>query len=302
MKRYTFVTFLFLAICTLNVRGQEEIIPLWPGVAPGSESWTQEELQYLNAQKQTMVRNVVLPSLTIYKPDSAISTGTAVIVAPGGGFRFLSWQNEGTEVAKWLSSKGITTFVLKYRLLDTGASPEEFRAAMAALFKTISRISNPKNAGTPEGDISQDPLMTLATGIGQEDGKQAIRVVRSRCEEWGIDPQQIGILGFSAGGMLALGTLLDADLQSRPDFAGLIYTPWSATEVPADAPPIFLAVAGDDAIASTGSLEMYKAWKAAGAQAELHLYSRGGHGFGMQKTGLPSEKWIERFWEWLEIQ
>ena len=302
MTKSKLVNSVILTFLALNVLGQEQIIPLWTGLAPGSESWTQKEVQYQNGQNQAMVRNVVSPSLTVYRPDSANSTGIAVIVAPGGGFRFLSWQNEGTEVAKWLNDKGITAFVLKYRTMDTGVSPEEFRTSMAALFRTISRISNPKNAGTPEGDIKQDPDMARATIIGKEDGKQAIRIVRSRCEEWGIDPQQIGILGFSAGGMLALGTLLDADLQSRPDFAGLIYTPWSASEVPEDAPPIFIAVAGDDAIASTGSIGMYKAWKAAGAHAELHLYSRGGHGFGMQKTGLPSEKWIERFWDWLEIQ
>jgi len=100
----------------------------------------------------------------------------------------------------------------------------------------------------------------------------------------------------------ALGILLDTVHQSRPDFAGVIYTPWSGGQVPEDAPPLFIAVASDDAIASAGSIKIYKAWKAAGAEVELHLYSKGGHGFGMQKSGLPSEKWIERFWDWLEIQ
>lgn len=302
MTKSKLVNSVFLTFFALNVLGQVQIIPLWTGLAPGSENWTQKEVQYQNGQNQAMVRNVVSPTLTVYRPDSANSTGIAVIVAPGGGFRFLSWQSEGTEVAQWLASRGVTAFVLKYRVRNTGATPEEFRASMAALFKTINRVSNPKNAGTAEGDISKDPDMANASIIGQEDGRQAIHIVRSRSEEWGIDPQKIGILGFSAGGMLSLGILLDTVHQSRPDFAGVIYTPWSGGQVPKDAPPLFIAVASDDAIASSGSIKIYKAWKAAGAEVELHLYSKGGHGFGMQKTGLPSEKWIERFWDWLEIQ
>jgi len=284
------------------ISAQLEVISLWPGVAPGSEEWTQKETQYLNDQGQQMVRNVVTPTLTVYSPDPGKANGTAVIVAPGGGFLFLSWQTEGTEVADWLVSKGITVFLLKYRLTNSGSTQEEFQKAMIALFSAISAASNPDNAGKPEGDISRSKAMTDITQLGQEDGRQAIRIVRSSAVEWGIDPEKIGIMGFSAGGMVTLGPLLLHNAESRPDFAGAIYTPWSNSPVPDDAPPLFILAAGDDMLTAPGSIQMYSEWKKAGKKAELHIYSKGGHGFGMQKKGLPVDTWIERFYEWMVSQ
>ena len=160
------------------VLAQQEVIPLWPGTAPGSENWTQKEIQYLNDQKQQMVRNVVTPMLTVYRPSPANANGTAVIVAPGGGFRFLSWQTEGTEVAEWLASKGMTAFVLKYRTMNTGATQEEFQQSLAVLFKEITIASKSGNAGKPESNINRSTDMSNAAALGQEDGRQAIRVVR----------------------------------------------------------------------------------------------------------------------------
>jgi acetyl esterase/lipase len=248
-----------------------------------------------------MVRNVVTPTLTVYLPDPAKANSTAIIVAPGGGFRFLSWQTEGTEVAEWLTSKGFTVFILKYRLMNTGATQEEFQQAMAVLFREISNAGNPSNAGKPEGDISRSTAMGDIAALGQEDGRQAIRLVRKHAEEWGVASDKIGIMGFSAGGMVTLGTVFEHDKESRPDFAAAIYTPWSGGIVPTDAPPLFILVAGDDRLASNGSLQLYDAWKSAGKEAELHVYSKGGHGFGMQKKGLPVDGWIERFGDWMEL-
>jgi acetyl esterase/lipase len=301
MKGEIFISLFALMGIGNIILAQQEIIPLWPGTAPGSENWTQKEVQYLNDQRQQMVRNVVTPTLTVYKPSSIKANGTAVIVAPGGGFRFLSWQTEGTEVAEWLASKGMTAFVLKYRTMNTGATQEEFQQSLAALFKEIANASNSANADKPEGNFSWGVDMSNATTLGQEDGRQAIRIVRKRAAEWGINPEKIGIMGFSAGGIVTLGPLLQHDAESRPDFAGAIYTPWSDSPVPADAPPLFILVAGDDRLTGPGSIHLYSAWKAAGKEAELHVYSNGGHGFGMQKKGFPVDTWIDRFGDWLAV-
>src|SRR4030042_4524860 len=282
MKNKIALTWLLLMNIARCTKAQQQIIPLWPGIAPGSETWTQEEVIYLNDQGQQMVRNVVIPTLTVYKPDPAKANGTAMIVAPGGGFLFLSWQTEGTEVAEWLASKGVTVFLLKYRLTNSGSTQEEFQKAMVALFSAITEASKPENYSKPEGDVSRSRTMSDITVLGQEDGRQAIRVARARAAEWDIDPNKIGIMGFSAGGMVNLGTLLQHDPETHPDFAAAVYTPWSDTSVPVDAPPVFILVAGDDRLASQGSIRMYSAWKAAGKEAELNIYSKGGHGFGMQ--------------------
>jgi len=290
-----------LCFITLQAHSQQREIPLWPGVAPGSEGWTQQEVRYLNDQKQQMVRNVVTPALTVYLPDPVKANGTAVIIAPGGGFRFLSWQTEGVMVAEWLAARGVTAFVLKYRLMNTGATPEEFQQAMSALYRDIAAATNPANTGKPEGSIHGSKSMSDAEALGQEDGRQALRIVRDRAAEWNIKPDKIGMIGFSAGGMVTLGTLLHTGKEGKPDFAGLIYTPWSDSQVPADAPKVFILVAGDDQLAAQGSISMYSAWKAAGKEAELHVYAKGGHGFGMQKKDLPVDGWIEQFGEWMGL-
>ncbi len=302
MKNTIVFAFLLLYAVIPGLQAQQQVIPLWPGTAPGSENWTQKEVQYLNDQKQQMIRNVVSPTLTVYKPDPAKANGTAVIVAPGGGFLFLSWQTEGTEVAEWLASKGVTAFLLKYRLTNSGETKEEFQKAMMALFKAVSEASNPKNSDKPEGDISHNVAMSEISLLGQEDGRQAIRIVRRRAAEWGVNPAKIGIIGFSAGGMVALGPVLQHNRESRPDFAAPVYTPWPNAPVPADAPPLFILVAGDDQLTAPGSIAMYTAWKNTKKEAELHVYAKGGHGFGMQKKGLPVDSWIELFWEWMKAQ
>jgi acetyl esterase/lipase len=262
------------------------VFPLYPGVAPGSEDWTQKEVEYAAAWDQKkMIRNVVRPTLTAYFPGPTKANGTAVIIAPGGAFRFHSWENEGTAVAEWLVERGVTAFVLKYRLLDTGESQEEFVKNKGAAVK--------RPDGAPPLDIA-----ALAT----EDGRAAIRLVRGRAAEWRVSPKRIGIMGFSAGGVVASGAAMKYDAESRPDFAAPIYGAAAKVEVPKDAPPIFVLAAGDDKGAAPPCTRLYEAWREAGRQAELHLYAKGGHGFGMSKRGLPIDHWIERFGEWLDGQ
>lgn len=282
-------------------RAQQQVIPVWPGAAPGSETWTQkEETTTLPpmAAGGPLIRNVTQPTLTIFLPDPSLANGTAVIVCPGGGFHFLSWESEGTEVAKWLSAHGIAAFVLKYRLVDTGPTADDFRKAVWALFSPPSSGARPAGGGgLPE---SMRKILPLAVA----DGRQAMKVVRQRASQWGIAPDRIGIMGFSAGGMVTMGVVMEHDADSRPDFAGPIYGAGLAegSAAPPEATPLFILCASDDPIAATGSVATYTKWKAAGYPVELHMYSKGGHGFGMNKQGLPTDHWIERFGDWLDGQ
>jgi acetyl esterase/lipase len=277
---------------------QQPAFPIWSGVAPGSENWTQKEVEYLDASKKKMVRNVVRPTLTAYLPERSKATGIAVIVCPGGGFRFHSWQSEGTEVAEWLRDHGVAAFVLKYRLMDTGATEAEFQKSLAELFRSISERTSGKNTN-PIEKVERMEIVQLAAA----DGRQAIRVVRQRASEWGIAPDRIGILGFSAGGMVTMGVVMQSDSESRPNFAAPIYGgSTGGAPVPKEAPPLFILCADDDELMAVGSANLYTAWKASKKSAELHIYSKGGHGFGMNRRGLPVDNWIERFGDWLGTQ
>jgi acetyl esterase/lipase len=288
-----------LAALPSHASAQQLIVPVWPDVAPGSEHWTQKEVEYLNSGKQRMVRNVVKPTLTAYLPERAKANGTAVVICPGGGFRFLSWDSEGAEVAKWLMERGISAFVLKYRLIDTGATEEEFQKRVADLFRPSTSTGGNPPPSDPELEQEKRMIPTLAAA----DGREAIKLVRQRASEWGIAADKIGILGFSAGAAVTMGVVMDHTPESRPNFAAPIYGgSTGSAPVPADAPPLFILVANDDKGASLGSAKLYSEWKAADKPVELHIYSKGGHGFGMNKRGLPVDTWIDRFGDWLAVQ
>jgi acetyl esterase/lipase len=286
-----------VVVTAVQASAQQMVIPVWPGVAPGSESWSQKEVEYLNG-KQKMVRNVVAPTLTAYLPERTHANGTAVVICPGGGFHFLSWDSEGTEVAKWLQARGVAAFVLKYRLIDTGATEPEFQRHLNILFGRKS-ADGKEVVQTPAEEAERKAIPALASA----DGRQAMKVVRQRASEWGIAPDRIGILGFSAGGAVTMGVVMNADVDSRPNFAAPIYGgDTGGAPVPTDAPPLFILVANDDTGASLGSIRLCSEWKSAGKSVELHIYSKGGHGFGMNKRGLPVDTWIERFGDWLNVQ
>lgn len=261
-----------------------KVIRLYKGAAPGSENWTWNEYEKKMGLYIT-IYNVSVPSLTVFEADKSIATGTAVIVCPGGAFHALAIDNEGYDVAKWLNAKGITAFVLKYRLchLITDNPVQEMWAKM--------------KSATFNKDI--EPIVAM----GIADGKASVAYVRSHAAEWNLKPNQIGIMGFSAGGTVAAGVAFTYDVQSRPDFVAPIYPyvgNFGTKAVPSDAPPMFIAVASDDneefQIPST---LLYSNWVSAKKSAELHIYRKGHHGFGMRKQNIPTDTWIDRFYEWL---
>jgi acetyl esterase/lipase len=249
------------------------VVNVWPGVAPGSERVTLPEIV-----QGDRVRNVSQPTLTVFLPERSRATGAAVIIAPGGGFRVLNMRGQGADVARWFASRGIAAFVLKYRTVPTPVNEEEFR----------------RNAGgeAPQADVERSVA----------DGEQAIALVRARAAEWNINPQRVGILGFSAGALVAEGALLLSEPAKRPAFAGLIYGGIyrEGFEMPRNLPPVFAAVAVDDGQTMRSMGELVTELVEAGARPEFHVFSGGGHGFGVNPQGTTSDHWIESFHWWLE--
>jgi acetyl esterase/lipase len=228
-----------------------------------------------------VVVNVVDPTLTPVLPESGC--GTAMIVAPGGGFHALSINSEGYDVARWLAARGVASFVLEYRLVPGGDDP-----VMEMFTKPADRTA------TDMAGVSQ---------LAGADAAAALRLVRSHATEFGVDPTRVGVVGFSAGGNVALRVALTDESAARPDFVAPIYAAargLDLTAVSADSPPMFLVAATDDQLGlADDSLDIYRAWKTAGRSVELHLYAQGGHGFGMRRQNLPSDSWIDRLGEWL---
>ena len=211
-----------------------------------------------------------------------------MIIAPGGGMMFLSWESEGTQVAQWLNAHGIAAFVLKYRLRETAADPAEFQDRMTAMLRT------------PAVNKEGVDVHTLAVA----DAKQAIRLVRQHAKEWGIATDRVGLMGFSSGASITTGVLTSYDAESRPNLAAAIYGGQAEeAKIPADAPPLFILCAADDPmVPPVGSADLFTVWKKTKHQAELHIYAAGGHGFGMHKQRLPIDHWIERMQEWMAQQ
>ncbi len=274
----------------MSIVDQPEVIPLWPGDPPGSEDWNQQEQEIFAPPPISFrsVRNVTQPTLSAFLPHPSKASGTAAIICPGGGFHALAIDHEGIDVARWLNARGVAAFVLKYRLLATEVRDEDFERQFQENLSDRNKIREVTKQIGP---------------LAIADGQQAVKIVRQRALEWSLGPNRIGIMGFSAGGRVTAGVALEYDEQSRPNFAAPIYGAlWEDITVPADAPPLFMALANDDELAVEPGLALYSAWRAAGHPVELHIYAQGGHGFGMRKQGLPADHWIDRFGEWLAIQ
>jgi acetyl esterase/lipase len=282
---------------------QNREFAIWPGKsAPGSENWRHKEIQYtFPSPRMKMVRNVVKPTLTLFAPERSLGNGTAVIVAPGGGMRFLSWENEGTAAAEWLATRGVTAFVLKYRLLETPAGPAEFDAAMKDFFNTITKAAETNPGDVAHSITSSTEAERTVGAMAVADGLQAVRYVREHAAEWGVEPDRIGMIGFSAGAYITAGVLMNHDADSRLNFAAPIYGGETGGKpIPSDNPPIFIVVAQDDNLIYNASQQLFRDWNAARLPVEFHSFAQGGHGFGMIKQGLPIDRWIDLYGEWLD--
>ena len=248
-----------------------QVVDVWPGVAPGSERWTQQERTIEGTPVGTVVMNVVKPTITAYLPARSNATGAGVIIAPGGAFVALATSLEGTELARWLQQRGVAAFLLKYRTVEK------------------------KTDGIPQMD------MDTAGRYGIADGIQALKVVRAHAPAWGLDRNRIGMIGFSAGAMVTSAAMLQPDGTLRPSFAALIYgAPFGKMPaISSELPPIFMAWAKDDAVALRPVVKFHDVLVAAGHRPETHVYATGGHGFGMKHQGTDSDRWIDDYERWL---
>ena len=280
-----------------------EVFRIWPGPGnpPGSESWDWQERTVQvpwMTEPRLYARNVVVPTVTVHRPAAGKANGTAMVIAPGGAFHFLMMDHEGHEVARWLAGLGVTAFVLKYRLLRTPVDDAEMEIFRTELHQRLDKPTQTDTA--PPGRVFMRETRLLC----EEDGRQAIRFVRQHAGDFGVDPAKVGICGFSAGGGVAMGAAMEHDAASRPDFAVAIYPAWRGElTVPANAPPLFLAISDDDkSIAPMSSSRLYEAWHSSGATAELHVFANGGHGWGMNTPGNLHDIWTVLLDNWLRFQ
>jgi acetyl esterase/lipase len=285
-------TFLIRTLCLVlflaPLAAAQDVVPLYPGTTPGSAQENYPEKEYFSKSWNTeVVANVTKPTLTVFKPSPELRNGTAVVICPGGGFMALSITSEGTDVAKYLTAKGVTAFVLKYRVAHTGEdATEEF----TALFADRQKFQQ---------------ILDKVVPLSIADGLAAVAYVRQHASDWGVSSDRVGIIGFSAGGTVAAGVAFRYAPDGRPAFAALIYAAAGRlkdSHVPVDAPPVFVAAATDDNLGlAPDSVALYEKWTSARKPAELHMYEKGGHGFGMRKQNLPTDHWIDRFADWLEL-
>ena len=264
---------------------QPDAIVLGTGPLPDAKNPEAWHRQY----ERVFARNVTVATLTPFLPDPAKATGTAVIVAPGGGFRSLSMENEGWDVARALADKGVAAFVLKYRLNQTPNDLDGFAESIRQM------LSGP----APKHRV--DPMSSIANlGPQIADARAAFALVRSRADEWNVDPDRIGMVGFSAGAMLTIATALAGE-DARPAFIGDIYAPLAPLPVPADAPPLFVALAADDGLFANSGFGLIDSWREAKRPVEFHFYEQGGHGFGMYPKTTTSTGWFDAFVSWMKM-
>lgn len=267
----------FLAGMIVTASGQSlpqpaSVMPLYDGVAPGSENWDWEETQIVSRSGLPITQNVVKPVLMYYPPDPGTDVGTAMVIAPGGGFRNLMMSYEGVDVARYLNKHGVHAYVLKYRLIYRGETTKQ---------------------------DGQDVRKLAAA-----DGQQAVRLVRRGAQAAGIEPDRIGMIGFSAGGYVTMATVMGPS-DGRPDFAVPVYaaagSKWGLPiEVPQNAPPLCIfTAANDQVIPWERSVDMFAAWKNAGFPAELHIFQTGKHGF-VEKGG-GADSYLDRLQEWMKV-
>ncbi|MEO6093796.1 MAG: alpha/beta hydrolase [Novosphingobium sp.] len=258
----------------------------YPGVIPLGTGRGQPREDWFRQNGSLQVRNVSGATLTPFLPPAGAGTGAAVIVAPGGAFLGLAIEEEGFRIAQWLADHGVAAFVLKYRVLPTPADPAAFRREVIAMRNGRGPASFRPPADTPPEALA--------------DGLAAMRLVRVRARDWGIDPNRVGMMGFSAGAFTTLSVARAAAPDAMPAFIAPIYGRFAAGPVPAKAPPLYAVLAADDPLFAKQGFGLVESWLRAGIPAEFHLYQSGGHGFGLGKAGTTTVDWIEGFRRWLQ--
>jgi acetyl esterase/lipase len=283
--------------------GAAEVIELWPEGPPTRIERVPPEASYVvragPAEGTTFLRNISQPTLAVFTPAPALANGIGIIVVPGGGWTINAWTHEGLDVASWLTGLGYTTFLLKYRVQASHPDQAKFEAAMAAidagLATPIPKASKPRAIG----DLISTDAYIQARAACADDGRRAIELVREHAYRFGLRSGTIGMIGFSAGAFLAVDVALDPRAEQLAFIAPIYGGETRGAPVPADAPPLFTAVAQDDVLVRIVE-GLNDDWSTAGRPCELHVFARGAHGFGMVKQGLPSDRWTDLFLAWVD--
>ncbi|WP_233349301.1 alpha/beta hydrolase [Hyphomonas sp. CACIAM 19H1] len=241
---------------------------------------------------ETFIFNVSDPAIEVFLPASGDASGVGVIVAPGGGFVGIGYEQGGAAIARRLAGQGVTAFVLKYRTIPSAGDPYQLPAVH---LEEMQRLMDRAQTGTP----AEIPGFA-GEAAALADGVRAIELIRENAADWGVDPRRVGVLGFSAGAFLAVDLAIGEEAD-RPDFIGVLYG-GLRTPVPGDAPPAFIASAADDEMLRNDSVRIFQAWVEAGAEAELHVYERGGHGFDLRPNGTTSDAWFDQFIAWMRMR
>ncbi len=318
-----FIVLLCLIMMSFTVSAQEATVKLWNEPAPGSEKWTQKEtsIEYMSPywnEKNIAIFNVVEPTLTLFQPAPGNASDVAVIVCPGGGFTALSWDTEGPNVAKKLAEKGITAFVLKYRIAYSGGTREEVNLVCQSSYggqpvtpeitglinknMEISRSISEDFGKRDTATLKMDKEVLRSIGniikMSADDGRKAIEYVRMNADTWNINPDKIGIMGFSAGGMLSLEVAFNHDKKSKPDFIGVMYGSLGFKGIPDDPMPMFMAASQYEATGTAAAL--YESWCDANIEAEIHSFTGTRHGFGYRNNNDRVNIWLELFTGFLQ--
>lgn len=297
IKATLLTSFILVAACAMAQDGtiyplqtpaEPNAIPLGTG---GVEGQTAPET-WFRQWGDPMARNISTATLTPFLPKGGKGNGAAVIVAPGGGFRWLSLGNEGSEVAQALADRGIAAFVLKYRLQPTPESLDAFKESMTRPF-----TPPPPSEPGKEAPRTNPPPMNLANQLA--DAEAAYAMIVKRAVEWGVDTARLGMIGFSAGAGLTMHCTLNSK-SMKLHFIGPIYGGMGPVEVPKNAPPMFNVIATDDFL-FRGQFGVIDSWFKAGKPVEFHLYQNGGHGFGLGNPNRTSNRWFDAFIHWLDV-